>query len=67
VVVETVLTSLVNVRVFWDVMVIDGVLVYVTVFLSSDVRSESVDVDSTVIHFVTIVVVGDGCTVTSVV
>lgn len=48
-------------------MVIDGVLVYVTVFLSSAVRSESVDVDSTVIHFVTIVVVGDGCTVTSVV
>lgn len=67
VVVVTVLTSSVDVRVFWDVIVTDGVLVCVTVILSSDTRSDSVDVESTVIHFVITVVVGDGRIMTSVV
>jgi hypothetical protein len=60
VVVVTVLTSSVDVRVFRDVMVTEGVLVCVTVFLSSDLRLDSVDFDSTVIHWVITVVVGDG-------
>jgi hypothetical protein len=67
VVVVTVLTSSVDVRVFWDVIVTDGVLVCVTVILSSDTRPDSVDVESTVIHFVITVVVGDGRIMTSVV
>jgi hypothetical protein len=60
VVVVTVLTSSVDVRVFRDVMVTEGVLVCVTVFLSSDLRLDSVDFDSTVIHWVITVAVGDG-------
>lgn len=60
VIVVTILTSSVDVRVFWDVMVTEGVLVCVTVLLSSDVRPDSVDVDSIVIHCVITVVVGDG-------
>jgi hypothetical protein len=67
VVVVTVLTSSVDVRVFWDIMVTEGVLVCVTVPISSDVGPDSADVESMVIHCVITVVVGDGLTVTTVV
>lgn len=58
--VVTVLTSSVDVRVFWYVMVTEGVLVCVTVLLTSDVMSDFAVVDRMAIHCVITVVDGDG-------
>lgn len=66
-VVKTVLTNFVDVKVDRELMVTEGVIVYVTVFLNADVIPEFVGTDCMVIIIVITVVVGDGCTVTSVV
>lgn len=55
-VVEIALTIFVDVNVIWDVVVTEGVLVWVTVVLSSDVIPDSVDVDWKVIYSVITVV-----------
>ena len=67
VVVETVFTNFVEVIVGWTLKVTEGVRVYVTVILNTDVIPELVGMDCMVTISVNTVVVGDGCTVTSVV
>lgn len=67
VVVETVFTNVLEVIVGWTLRVTEGVRVYVTVILSTDMIPKLVGMDCMVTISVNTVVVGVGCIVTSVV